>query len=144
MDANGGRDKGDREDADDSEVAYIARSKRDVAEHFGVAWSTMQPRLVGKIGAKVGSIWHRCSPSRWIAYRRCESPVRLENPHVDLTLGLGIQERSKDIRKIHKYVHSVPIPTLSKARASTSVQILSCDPDYCTVVSDMISLVQPG
>lgn len=40
-------------DLDDSEVAYIARSKRDVAEHFGVAWSTMQPRLVGKIGAKV-------------------------------------------------------------------------------------------
>lgn len=47
-----------REDADaglpDSEVAYIARSKRDIAEHFGVAWSTMQPRLVGKIGSKVG------------------------------------------------------------------------------------------
>eukprot|EP00904_Undaria_pinnatifida_P007468 jgi/Undpi1/3851/HiC_scaffold_16.g07220.m1 len=45
-----------RDDADaqldDSQVAYIARSKRDVAEHFGVAWSTMQPRLVGKIGAK--------------------------------------------------------------------------------------------
>eukprot|EP00752_Nemacystus_decipiens_P009180 g8201.t1 len=36
----------------DSEVAYIARSKRDIAEHFGVAWSTMQPRLVGKIGSK--------------------------------------------------------------------------------------------
>lgn len=54
MDANGGRGKGEREDAD-SEVAYIARSKRDVAEHFGVAWSTMQPRLVGKIGAKVRS-----------------------------------------------------------------------------------------
>lgn len=46
-----------REDADanlpDSKVAYIARSKRDVAEYFGVAWSTMQPRLVGKIGTKV-------------------------------------------------------------------------------------------
>ncbi|CAM9862192.1 unnamed protein product [Pylaiella littoralis] len=45
-----------REDADanlpDSKVAYIARSKRDVAEYFGVAWSTMQPRLVGKIGTK--------------------------------------------------------------------------------------------
>ncbi len=38
----------------DSAVAYIARSKRDVAEHFGVAWSTMQPRLAGKIGVKVG------------------------------------------------------------------------------------------
>lgn len=46
------RDEADA-DLDDSEVAYIARSKRDVAEHFGVAWSTMQPRLVGKIGAKV-------------------------------------------------------------------------------------------
>lgn len=46
-----------REDADaglpDSKVAYVARSKRDIAEHFGVAWSTMQPRLVGKIGSKV-------------------------------------------------------------------------------------------
>lgn len=46
-----------REDADanlpDSKVAYIARSKRDIAEHFGVAWSTMQPRLVGKVGSKV-------------------------------------------------------------------------------------------
>ncbi|CAM9909723.1 unnamed protein product, partial [Ectocarpus sp. 12 AP-2014] len=40
---------------DDSEVAYIARSKRDVAEHFGVAWSTMQPRLVGKVGGKPAS-----------------------------------------------------------------------------------------
>ena len=50
-------ESGRRDDADagldDSKVAYIARSKRDVAEHFGVAWSTMQPRLVGKIGAKV-------------------------------------------------------------------------------------------
>ena len=50
-------ESGRRDDTDaqlhDSEVAYIARSKRDVAEHFGVAWSTMQPRLVGKIGAKV-------------------------------------------------------------------------------------------
>lgn len=54
-DANGARGKGERDDADDSEVAYIARSKRDVAEHFGVAWSTMQPRLVGKIGTKVRS-----------------------------------------------------------------------------------------
>ncbi|CAM9415232.1 unnamed protein product, partial [Ectocarpus sp. 8 AP-2014] len=48
-----------RDDADasmdDSEVAYIARSKRDVAEHFGVAWSTMQPRLVGKVGGKPAS-----------------------------------------------------------------------------------------
>jgi len=39
----------------DSEVAYSARSKRDIAEYFGVAWSTMQPRLVGKIAAKVMS-----------------------------------------------------------------------------------------
>ena len=37
----------------DSEVAFIGRSKRDIAEYFGVAWSTMQPRLVGKISAKV-------------------------------------------------------------------------------------------
>lgn len=52
--ANSRREE-DVEDVDlpDSEVAYIARSKRDVAEHFGVAWSTMQPRLVGKIGVKV-------------------------------------------------------------------------------------------
>lgn len=49
----------DDPDADrpDSEVAYIARSKRDIAEHFGVAWSTMQPRLVGKIGSKVTEMY---------------------------------------------------------------------------------------
>ncbi len=37
----------------DSEVAYVARSKRDIAEYFGVAWSTMQPRLVGRVAPKV-------------------------------------------------------------------------------------------
>lgn len=52
--ARDGTDASSREEGiPDSDVAYIARSKRDVAEHFGVAWSTMQPRLVGKIGAKV-------------------------------------------------------------------------------------------
>lgn len=55
-DSTGGRGKDAGEELDDSQVAYIARSKRDVAEHFGVAWSTMQPRLVGKIGAKVRSV----------------------------------------------------------------------------------------
>lgn len=57
---DGAETSGREENVADSEMAYIARSKRDVAEHFGVAWSTMQPRLAGKIGAKVRVSRLRC------------------------------------------------------------------------------------